>query len=513
MIDTLFSGLLKPSSEGRLRSRLPNARSEGGFTLLEVLIAAVVLAIGLVGLLGLLDTSVKATASTRAREGATNLAREVLEDARTIPFAQLSPTAVVGDLQAMNGLTNATPGPTWHIVRRGITYTVTASECSIDDPKDGLAKTAEIASSEVSYFCEKHKGSEEWKAGGAVDAAPVDFKRVTVDVTWSAIGRSPDVHQVTMVSAAGEAIGLSASELKLVPPPFVYPGSSVTQPMITEAATELTFSVTLPTGATAMRWSLEGIPQATFEVKEGSTLTFKWRIEGLSDGTYQVSAQAISSSGVLGPPVTIPVTLIRGAPAAPKGVKAGFNTVYEGGSPRKAVELQWEANSERNVIGYRVYNPLGVVTAGLICPQSSSVLSTALSCIELKTAYEPKPGLTYSLAALYRNAEGKVEEGAKASFTLAFPAPEPPKEPKNLKSVKNANGSVTLTWEAPKEGTPVAFYRIYRGSTDYTSRYDTASATEKPSYTDSDAVTTHTYWVTAVSSTLTESQFVGPVTE
>jgi type IV pilus modification protein PilV len=506
----------KPPSEKGRRSRLSG---EGGFTLIEVLVAAVVLAIGLLGLLGLLDTAVKATASTRAREGATNLAREIIEDARTIPFAQVSPIDIVEKLQATNGLTNATPGPTWHIVRRGNNYTVAVHACYVDDPKDGLAKTAEIPSTELSYFCEEHKGNEEWKAGGAVDSTPIDFKRVTVDVTWSAIGRSPDVHQAQMISAAGEGIGLSASELKLVPPPSVYLGSSVTQPVITEAAKELTFSVTLPAGATAMRWSLEGVPQATIEAptpKEGGTLTFKWPIEGLSDGTYQVSAQAISASGVLGPPVTIPVTLIRGAPAAPKGVKAGFNTVYEHGSPTKAVELQWEANSERNVIGYRVYNPLGVLESDLICPSGGkSTLSTALSCIELKTGFEPKSGLTYSLAALYRNAEGKVEEGAKASFTLAFPAPAAPNTPTGLEAKKEENGSVRLTWEAPSGGTKVAFYRIYRGSTDYTSRYDTASVVEKqkPGYTDSDAIEKHTYWVTAVSETMTESAFSNQVTE
>src|SRR5690349_16326661 len=77
---------------------------DAGFTLLEVLIAAVVLMIGLMGLFGLLDISVKAGASTRAREGATSPAREIVEDARTIPYAQLSPTSTEGQLQAMNGL-------------------------------------------------------------------------------------------------------------------------------------------------------------------------------------------------------------------------------------------------------------------------------------------------------------------------------------------------------------------------------------------------------------------------
>jgi hypothetical protein len=66
-----------------------------------------------------------------------------------------------------------------------------------------------------------------------------------------------------------------------------------------------------------------------------------------------------------------------------------------------------------------------------------------------------------------------------------------------------------LKWEAPKSGTAPSFYRIYRGSTDYTSRYGETTSTE---YKDTDATSTHAYWVTAVSSNLTESTFLGPVT-
>src|SRR5438270_815430 len=116
----------------------PTAGAEAGFTLFEVLIASVILIVGLAGLLGLLDTTVKSSRSTRAREGATSLAREILEDARTIPYDQLSPSSISGQLQEMNGLANATPGSAWHIERRGVTYTVTVSECSIDDSKDGF---------------------------------------------------------------------------------------------------------------------------------------------------------------------------------------------------------------------------------------------------------------------------------------------------------------------------------------------------------------------------------------
>jgi len=144
---------------------------EGGFTLIETLIAAFVLAVGIAGLFGMLSISVKATGSTRAREGATNLAQEILEDARTIPYAQLSPTDIVSELQAMNGLANTSGTSTWQITRRGYTYTVTASECSIDDPKDKFGK-------HDSTFCadSNKEGTE------SEDSQPADMKRFTVNV-------------------------------------------------------------------------------------------------------------------------------------------------------------------------------------------------------------------------------------------------------------------------------------------------------------------------------------------
>jgi hypothetical protein len=206
---------------------------------------------------------------------------------------------------------------------------------------------------------------------------------------------------------------------------------------------------------------------------------------------------------VYGPPVTISVQLIRHVPAAPKNIKGGFNKVYRSGALTEVAELQWQANSELNVIGYRVNR------AGEVCPGGGG-LSLATTCIDLsppaKTASAAER--TYSIAALYLDSKGVVQESKKnASFTLS-PAPETPKTPEKLTAVKNPDGSVTLTWVEPSGEPEVSFYRIYRGSKNYTSRYATAFASP---YTDTGASEPHEYWVTAVSSTLTESSsFLGP---
>jgi prepilin-type N-terminal cleavage/methylation domain-containing protein len=479
-----------------------HARAQGGFTLIETMIAALVLAVGIAGFFSTLDTSVHAEANSRAREGATNLAREVLEDARTIPYAQLAPTDIVPELQTMAGLAS-TSSPGWTIERRHFTYTVSVSECSIDDPKDGYGK-------HDSTFC-SFSSSE-----ASADPQPADLKQIVVEVSWKRYGQTPHVRQVETLTAAGQTIGLAASNLKLISPVAAAP----TAPVITSATVpELQFAVSAPSGTVAMDWALEGVrqsPQPSKKSGSSGEWVFGWKIPypAISDGTYVVSAQAIDASGVDGPPVSISVTLLRGTPAAPSGLVGGFNTPIVGGSASRVIELQWQANSERNVVGYRVYGP-----GGLVCPRdasgepSLSTLSLSLSCIDFHPPAYNASNTKYEVVALYHKASGEtvseeIVPGPAAVLSVPKGEPSPPAVPEWLKATKNADGSVTLTW-AKVAG--ASFYRVYRGSTEYTSRYAVATPGSETTFVDHDATTTHQYWVTAVNSSLAESPFVGPV--
>jgi prepilin-type N-terminal cleavage/methylation domain-containing protein len=501
---------IRSRSRPELPLRTPSpptpAGGQAGFTVIEVLVAAVVLLIGLLSASALLDSSTETSAATNEREQATNLARQIIEDAQTIPYAQISPNAIVGQLQAMSGLADETAGPAWQISRRGIPYTVTVTECALDDPKDGLGR--HVNSYGENWFCEGQQESSGKEANE--DSTPEDLKRVTVDVRWKALGRSPDVHQVALLSSAGAAPGLAASELHLEKPSI---GDGVTgsptQATVTEEplSETLTFKTSAPAATTGVRWSLEGITQTSPATKTSATTwTFAWPIplKTVSDGTYDVSVQAIDSAGVAGPPVSIPITLIRATPAAVSGLKGGFNEVSVSGVLHRVAEIEWQANTERNVIGYQVTNPSGQ----RVCPESEGVLSTALSCIDFHPPSPSAANLTYSVSALYRNASGAVTLGPPGKITLSGLVLSGPGAPTKLEQEKSAEGPVVLKWEAPTTGEPVAFYRIYRGSTDYTGRYGVSSTT---SFTDTDAVTSHTYWVTAVTATLKESAFLGPV--
>src|SRR5437588_5094812 len=390
------------ADEPSRRARLGKA---DGFALLEALIASVVLVVGLLTAFAVLALSAKTSSATRAREGATNLAREILEDAGTIPFSELSPS--IGErLKQIAALAPKPPGPAWQIERRGYIYTVTAEECSIDDPKDGYGK-------HDSTFC-----SGQTEGTPPVDAAPIDLKRVTAKVTYFARGSTHEVREAETFGSAGEQLGLNTGELKLASTEPATTIEKPTEPTITSSLTKLTFSVTAPEGTTAIVWSVDGVTQSTPEaIKTGATKwSFSWTISGLSDGTYQVGAQAEQANGVIGPAVSIPVQLIRSVPAAPSEVLGGFNSIYVSNETTKTqvAELQWQANTERNVIGYRVYNPSGKE----VCPGSPSTLSLELSCIDFNPPEQTASNLTYSVVALYRNSSGVVTEGPATNVTL-----------------------------------------------------------------------------------------------
>jgi hypothetical protein len=343
-----------------------------------------------------------------------------------------------------------------------------------------------------------------------VDTQPEDLKRITATTSWTYQGKTSSVKQVETLTVAAGAVGLNATNLEMTSP------TQSTAPLITTAATEtLTFKFLAPKTATGTTWSLEGseqTPAPTLKASSTEEWTFSWTISNpaqhvyVSDGTYVISAQAINSTGVLGPPVSISVTLLRGKPAAPAHIVGGFNTVYSNGVAKEVGELEWQANSERNVIGYRVHSG-----SELVCPANVETLSLATSCIDLNLP-SPKPSeRTYRVNALYRDSSGVVQEGEPGTLLVTTAASTAPGPVGNFNAAEQPDGSMKLTWTAPTTGPAPAFYRIYRGSINYTSRYDVSSTTE---YTDTGAIAKGSeelkYWVTAVSPTLTESTPVGP---
>jgi hypothetical protein len=490
--------------------------SAHGFTLTEVLVAALVLVTGLLALFGTLDLSVRTSFTTRAREGAVTLAQQVAEDANTIPFEQLSNPSITSTLQAMPGLAT-TSGSTWQVLRRGVTYTITASECAVDDPKDGYG-----VHDPTIVWCSDSAQT------GTTDQQPVDFKRVTVNVSWFAAHSTHSISDTTTRSAAGQTVALATSSLQLATPAVGTSGVSgtATSPTITLASIlQLTFTVTAPSGTCGIVWSVNGATQSWTSTSNSSsscsgttwTSSTPWTLTGLSDGSYQIGAQAQDAQGVLGPTVSIQVVLSRGIPAAPKLLHYGFNPNLGGGGAL-AAELQWQANSELNVTGYQITNPSSIVicttqtTAHYPASCGTNVwCSSATACIDLSPPATNASNLTYLVAAQYQSATGTAY-GPASSATLAGASsaqnvPAPP-APSSLTVSPQADGSAVLTWTQPSPATttvPISIYRIYRDGHSYTNRYDyidPSSCTDSTcTYTDSNRTGSHSYYVTSVGNT------------
>src|SRR4051794_19009750 len=110
-------------------------RGEDGYTLIEVMVSAVLLVIGTLAVVMMMDTGNRKTADNLARESATGLAREIAERSREVPYASLQMDAAdhPATLMALPGLASTGSTGTWTIVRRNVTYTVSAYVCKIDD--------------------------------------------------------------------------------------------------------------------------------------------------------------------------------------------------------------------------------------------------------------------------------------------------------------------------------------------------------------------------------------------
>lgn len=366
---------------------------EAGFTIIEVLVAATLLLVGMLGVVTMVSGANSAVGSAREREAATNLAREIAEQARSIPYSQVDAATLEPKLQAMAGLASITPAPTWTVTRRGTTYEADVTVCSMDDTRDGLGDHSEGG------FCDT--------ATGTADSTPRDLKRVQVDVTWDDRGVQRSVRQVATLSPGNGKDAPLVKSLTATSPTFPDP----TYPVVTATSTtQVTFTVVGSTTATRIIWSLDGVDQtpAPVAASDPKTWTFTLPLAGLSDGTYSIGARAVDANDVEGPPHEIPLQLLRGVPAAPTITASGFNEVFVAGVLQEVVEIEWLSNTERNVEGYRVYRPDG----SLACPGDLATPDERLECVD--TA--PQTG-KYEVAAVFRDVNGVLTDGLHAETT------------------------------------------------------------------------------------------------
>jgi hypothetical protein len=278
------------------------------------------------------------------------------------------------------------------------------------------------------------------------------------------------------------------------------------------ATNSIVVDITTSSVPSTIKWLLDGTTQPAAPVANGASgaaWMFTWSLgdvaTGLLDGDYILSAEAFNQYGVSGPGRQETVILNRRQPFKPTQVTGGRSNFG-------TVEIEWSANSERDIIGYEVYR------------QGSATPVCALQTLQLDTlCVDPSPPnsavVNYWVVAYDKDPVTGLPRAGDQSNTLAVVKDNnPPFGPTNLVGTRSGNGSVTLTWERPSPEDPdaldgVEFYRIYRDGQALGDRYERwfdPAAT----VTWHDAATgglPHSYSVTAVDRHYAESPFLGPV--
>ncbi|MEA2312992.1 MAG: hypothetical protein QOE28_2960 [Solirubrobacteraceae bacterium] len=500
-----------------MRSRpAPTISDEGGYTLVELMVAAVVLAIGVLATFGLLDGANRTTVANDARIGATNLSREVLEGARGVDYDQLNPTQIVAALQARPDLAGSSTSP-WQIERRGITFTITVSACTFDDPKDNVAATP------PPNVCTPQAPVSAAATGLSADVQPDDFRRVTVTLAWNTGNGNRSVAETTLISNPSGGFGPRLTT-------FTAPPDNTSQ--FTGNGTTAQFP-TVTTNAAAVRWNSDGSPSGSGDSTAGpTTWTTIWTLGSpatpvnppvsgaipaqysattVLDGTYTVTAQAYDDRGIAGDSRAAILPLNRSLPLTVTGFEAGRD-LATGGS-NGVVEFSWDPNPERDIVGYQVYNAgpdnvLGNGNDSLVC-STANVNDT--SCTDTSPSSGSssyfvqaldRTDITSAVSAARRSPYARIVSVGTVASTAAAPA-----APLTLLALPDpSTGDPKLTWTHLSLAS-VRFFRIYRDNCcNVADRYDSTTG-NGTSWVDPDPGVglSHRYWVTAVGPAFNES--------
>jgi prepilin-type N-terminal cleavage/methylation domain-containing protein len=493
---------------------------QAGFTLVEVMVAMLILLVGVLGVVTMVDGANAVTSKTKAREGGNALVRSVIEVSRSIRYRDLT-TAVLEDaLNTRPGLADskpATPGYTFE--SRGVEYRMTLSVCSLDDLKDGLGTQPPGVA-----FC---ADSDVLPVGGvAQDRNPDDYKRVRVKLVWKTRGSEASVTQTSSIINPVGGLGPSVTGLAMTSPG----SSSATQVRIDSNVASAQFTAVTSTFAAELNWSVNGDSQG--KANGGPTnWTFQWNFVNGSeilyyDCNYFIQADAFDNEGRAGAPRVLSVIVNRIPPVAPTNFVGGRN----GSGDR--VDLRWNPNPECDVIGYRVFRSADPASTGtaINCNLGAPdpTLTTNVSCVD--EAAPPGP-LYYRVVGVDSDQTGNPRNGT-VSAQLTVPATGSnslPSTPANLTTCTGGqpgcngpdgepapSGQIVIRWDAStdSDGT-IASYRIYRNGTTYADRWDdffpeAGGVLAWLEYDDEGAP--HTYRVTAVDDLFGESGLSAPIT-
>ncbi len=499
-------------------------RDSGGFMMIEVLAAVIVVAVGLVAVFTLLSTATHATATDRNRQAENSVARELIEDTRSLDYDQLTPSGIATALQSLVPGSTAS-GSTLQVTRSIYTFSATFTACSLDDPADGYGDHTSAPSSGGSWCADV-------AASGTADSQPDDYKRVSVVVSPVGSRSTPTVQQTALIynrSAFGPAVSCLTANSG-----YTCPGTNQTY----TSGTQLTFQVTTTATASSIEWLINGALPTSAQLPSGSTdpytpssttSTITWVFPNV-DGTYTISALAFDVNGDSGTKSSLQITLNRHQVIPPSSVNAGYNQRIGG------ADVEWVPSVDQDVLYYDVYRQYGSNSAVEVCANVSGT-----SCTDLTAPSPlPEPSTCSTSSTSFTTADkfwvvgvdrdpstGQPRVSTSQSTSVdADLCDHPPSAPTNLTGTLS-NGQMTLNWTAPSDPDSwdsVDFWRIYRwtgtGPSYPGSRYEligalNSSNQQVTSYTDTSADpggVAQNYCVTAVDTHMNESPCSGVVT-
>jgi type II secretory pathway pseudopilin PulG len=504
-------------------------RPDDGFTIIEVLVAALILVVGLLAMFQMVITADHAIATNRVRQQGTSLARELLEDSRSLAYTKLTPSGIASALQSQIYGAGTASGATLPVTRYGWHFNATFTACSLDDPSDGYGDHSSPPNSGGSWC-------PDVAASGTQDSSPDDYKRVSVTVAPTGARTTPTVQNTILINApptSGPAVTCLSTTSSC-------PGGnqSVT------SGTSLTFNVTTSTTVQRVQWLVDGsqppaaqIPTGNVDpyVPSGTASSFTWNYPS-ADGRYTITALALDQNGNTGSRLTLQVSVNRHQAIAPASVTAGWNSNVQ------ADEIQWVPSVDQDLLYYRVYHQYGN-NAATVVPGCSNVTGT--SCTDFTAGQSPNPPSipatctlsgspalpqSYTTTNYYwvvgvdtdpttGNPRESTQLSTKADANLCD---HPPNAPTGLGGTIS-NGALSLTWNAPSPADPdtwdsIQHWRIYRwpknqSSLGFASRYDVIGALNSQggqitSFTDTSpdpGGAQQTYCVTSVDTRLNES--------
>lgn len=461
---------------------------ERGFTIVEVLVAALILVVGVTGTLTMVNTANEQSVVDQGREAGTNLARDLIEAAGNVSYDQLAAGTITSALQAEPGLGSA--GGSWTIVRRGVTYTVTSTACTVDDRVDGFG----TAQKKASGFC---SDSQQADSTGKPDLNPDDMRRVSVTLQWTQKGETRSLTQAGVVANPGNAAGPQVTNIAY----------DIAPAALTTTST-VTFTATSTSTATHVKFLVDGVLKADVKTSSGGgTWTYAWPTSGLGDASYIISAQAYDAEERSRGAYVITYKIDRNPAAPPSGFAGGRNLrLFVPNTSNSFVDLDWIQATDPDVFGYRVYRGTSTSNAVQVCQTTRDTANDPTECTD--TNPPSSSPVYYGVVSLDKDPAGNVRE-SKYTAVGIYTDTDRPSAPSTVTASYTPEGNVTLTWTAAnpgKKGEPIAFYRIYRDGVALADRFGRTGGTEltwtAPSPT---GATTHTYRVGAVDTLYGES--------